>query len=295
MCKSIHLFGYMGYIVNVTETRTYQKNYRSSAKEWKCTRRSSVVDAVSVHLFQKSPRPELTPIELLELGCVYINNERVLNPSHEVALGDLIRVHSFPRRFQIPTDLKSRVVSETQDYLVIDKPAGIPTEEVVDNINENLVTVMRELLGAALFPVYSVDLGTAGLVVLAKSEERCEEFKLAFKEGRVVRSFIAFIEQPVTSENSNESIQIRRCIQQTAGTDLINEGRASWAIVGEPLARVYRVEIEQTSGRPGEIRDFFAALGSPILGDVKRGSNKSLKDLETGKAAPAFCAVNIRL
>jgi 23S rRNA-/tRNA-specific pseudouridylate synthase len=272
-----------------------QVNYQSSAKEWIATRRSSILDAVSSQLVQKNPQPTLTPVDLLELGCVYVNNERVLDPSKKLEPKDLIRVHFFPRRFQLPNDLKQRVVSESQDYLVVDKPAGIPTEPVVDNVKENLLSAMRELLSAELFSVYGVDLGTAGLVVLAKSEKRCEEFKLAFKEGKVVRTFVAFTEAPVRSDQSSSSIRILKCALQSEKTDLINEGRASWALVDGPIENVYRVEIEQTSGRPGEIRDFLSGLGAPILGDLKRGSNKTLKDLETGKAAPAFCAVNIRL
>ena len=242
-----------------------------------------------------SPRPNLAPIELLELGCVYVNNVRVVESTYNVKANDLLRVHSNPRRFLIPKDLKRLIVRESQDYLIVDKPAGLPTESLVDNLRENLTSLLRNLVSSQLFPVYEVDIETSGLVVFAKSEAACEKYKGAFKEGKVTRTFVAFTEAAVKGTHTEAPIRIVSCVEQSASTDLITEGRSTWSVQNGPLQSLYRVEIEQASGRPSEVRDFLANQGAPILGDRQRGSEKELKNLELGKNQPAFCVVSLGL
>ena len=60
--------------------------------------------------------------------------------------GDYVRVHSFPRRFlgaNLPSSewarriVPSVLADEHDDFVVVDKPAGVPTHGTLDNSHEN--------------------------------------------------------------------------------------------------------------------------------------------------------------
>lgn len=229
---------------------------------------------------------DLSPLELVELGSVYVNAERVMNPSRRLTAGETVRIHASPRRFHVPDDLAARVIEETSDRLVVDKPADLPTEATVDNFRENLVYAVGELRGQNLFVVNSLETESPGLVMLAKTLEARATLKRAFAEEKVLRKFVAFTSKELRVADY-PGFEVTACEALVGATDVVSAGRLSWKIEGASVALAYRVCVE-TKGRPSRVREGLASIGAPILGDAKNGSDMRLIDADSGRPSIAL-------
>lgn len=265
------------------------KGFRHGVRELTVGKAETLIDFVS-HELSRLAAPEMTALELIELGSVYVEGARVLNPAHRLKSGDHLRMHARPRRFSCPQDLLDRVRQESEDAIVVEKPAGLPIEPTVDNFKENLLNYLAELRGDALYAVHHLEDESSGLVVLAKSLSSLAKLKEAFAGGSITRVYVAFTEAPVPIGPlaSAASVNILSCLELRATTEVISAGRRSWKSSSGTFKLVYRLEIEATGARPQMVREVLAAKGAPVIGDKTNGSRHEIVDTETGKSGPAL-------
>lgn len=263
----------------------------------------------------REPAP-LTALELIELGSIYVNDERCLNSARLLLETDRVRIHTRPRRYPQPKNLIDRIVSETDDILTVDKPAGLPVHALVDNIKENLISYLEDLRGGALFITHRLDIETSGLVLLAKTQEAAARLNRSFADGTIKRTYAAYVTNAVPigehlhfMEPSPKApkkvdfvehagwqkcgLTVLSCEERVGETSLLTEARTTWSLGDSSVARVFRLEIQLQTGRPQQIRAQLAALGSPIIGDESYGSPFRLTDLDNAKRAVALRATNI--
>lgn len=244
--------------------------------------------------------------ELIELGAIYINEVRATAPSMELNLGDKVRVHSSPRRFAIPQDMKERIVQSTEDYIVIDKPPGIPVHALVDNSRENLLAALETQLGHRFFITHRLDVETSGLLVFALSPDAQARLNRGFANGEIKRVYNAVVESPLEPGIYTHYMQpspktpkivsttphmdwlrcdlkVLSCAQIHSERGLVTTSQTCWALEPE-ASEIYEVNIELLTGRTHQIRSQLAALGSPILGDVRYGSAYTVFDANQTKA-----------
>eukprot|EP00899_Mesostigma_viride_P007411 jgi/Mesvir1/16671/Mv15073-RA.1 len=121
---------------------------------------------------------------------------RRLADDEAVAPGSYLRVHlkpqCFPRAQQV--DWRSRVVDETRDYVVLDKPAGVPVAATLDNAVDNCVEHLTRALQlpTPVLPTHRLDICTEGLLVMAKTKEFAAHFQ-ALLRARQVRKLYAAV------------------------------------------------------------------------------------------------------
>lgn len=122
----------------------------------------------------------VTVDELIRLGAVYVQKPADSKPRRiltdvKVTPGDLIRVHPYPRRYPTILDInwKSALIHDSKQYMVVNKPAGIPSNPTLDNYYENIfVGATSELNnGDELYLPHRLDTDTSGLIVLGKEKE----------------------------------------------------------------------------------------------------------------------------
>lgn len=233
---------------------------------------------------------QLSALELIELGSVYVNEDRILNPNRRLDPNDEVRIHTDPRRFTPPSDLSARILTETEEFILFDKPAGLPVEPLIDNVKENLISFLEDLRGQRFYLVHRLAPESEGLLLIAKSNAAAARISRAFAEGRVKRIYAAYVESPVSSESD---IRILNTAKLDAETNILSEGRTTWMIKGDSVKVSYRLEIEFTSSRPKDVRAFLASQGAPVIGDQTHGSCYELIDATTGKSAMAFKAISL--
>jgi hypothetical protein len=146
--------------------------------------------------------------ELLSLGAVY--HQPAKGPKSvrmiadiNVQQGEYLRVHFQPRRYPLAHtyDWHAAVICETEHYVVVHKPAGIPTHATVDNALENThVCVQRSLRLPELFSPHRLDTDTSGLLLLAKHKAFASWFSTQLRTSTVRKTYRALLARATTQD-----------------------------------------------------------------------------------------------
>jgi 23S rRNA pseudouridine1911/1915/1917 synthase len=220
----------------------------------------------------------LSPIEtasLLNLGAIYINNQRQILDT-PIKENKLFRVHTKPRRYNCDYDWNSLIVFENQDFVIINKPSGIPSHPSVDNIIENSLTQASLARKIKLLITHRLDTLTSGLIVYAKNEAFVKSFNIQMQDRTIDKKYVALIEStqifaPKLIHYMEPSPRAPKKLSES-----FNEG---WAFCElEILSQkklsnyVSWIKINLLTGRTHQIRSQLGQIGAPVLGDALYGA-----------------------
>lgn len=173
----------------------------------------------------------------------------------------------------LPEEIEIPILFEDEDLIVYDKPAGMavhPTKVIQSGTLANAFAFHMAAIGqvARFRPVYRLDRGTTGLVVVAKNKLAC-----ALLSGRVEKTYLALCEGVLPERGcfdgpigTEEESALRRCVRSDGQPALTCYERLS---VGENWSFA-RVTLQ--TGRTHQIRCHFAEAGHPLLGDFLYGT-----------------------
>lgn len=134
---------------------------------------------------------------LCELGAAYVGSERVLDATTHVGADAHLRVHLRPKRHPVATaiDWRELILHESADFVVVEKPRGVPVHETVSNARENVRACLGAALGeasaSALQCPHRLDTPTRGLLVVARSKRFLSAFNALLRERRVRKVYRA--------------------------------------------------------------------------------------------------------
>jgi 23S rRNA pseudouridine1911/1915/1917 synthase len=171
------------------------------------------------------------------------------------------------------------VAFEDDDLAVVSKPAGMLTHPTA---RRRTGTLVNRLLGNGIRPaagsdparpgiVHRLDVGTSGLMVVAKSDRAFEALSSMLRRHAVERAYLGLVrgvpehdaflvEAPLGREGAR--IRVRTAMGRQASTEVR---------VRERLDRAALVEARPRTGRTHQIRVHLSAAGHPILGDRAYG------------------------
>lgn len=223
-------------------------------------------------------------------GGHVVSRGRALGKSAKLAVGDVLDV-SMPEQ-RDPLEVVEEVVEglkillDDDDFVVVDKPVGVAAHPSPGWVGP---TVVGGLAGAGYristsgSPeragiVHRLDVGTSGVMVVAKSERAYTALKRAFKERTVDKVYHAVVQglpDPLTGT-------IDAPIGRHPGHDwrfaVIEDGRHSITHyeVLEAFGKASLVEVHLETGRTHQIRVHFSALRHPCAGDLTYGADPRL-------------------
>jgi len=227
--------------------------------------------------------------ELCERGDAQIS-KRVLSKSDRVNLADVLTVKppvaAEPLRVtETPVD-ELLVIYQDEDIVVVDKPAGVVAHPTVGFHGP---TVAGALLARGIQLstsgaqerqgiVQRLDVGTSGLMMLAKSELAYSRLKQAFRDRAVHKIYHAIIQgQPDPSEGTLDA-PIGRHPKAEFKFAIVEGGKPSITHYKTlelfPASTLCEVNLE--TGRTHQIRVHFSAFKHPLLGDTMYGADPKL-------------------
>jgi len=220
--------------------------------------------------------------EALKLGGVQVDQKRVRVASRAVSVGAEIRVAMDDALGQ-PPDLELKIVFEDEWLLVVNKPAGIPTQGTQASDKHDLLALLtRQRPGQRLILCHRLDQGTSGVLVLAK--DKAADLGRTFKERALRKVYLARISNPIAAQNVDQPIgRLRLASPARFGCtgDLMDpkasETRFRPATAEEcgALAPGHWVVCEPKTGRTHQIRVHLAFLAAPVVGDGLYGGDFS--------------------
>jgi 23S rRNA pseudouridine1911/1915/1917 synthase len=181
-----------------------------------------------------------------------------------------------------------RVVYDDDDLVVVDKPVGVAAHPspgwtgptVVGGLAAAGYRIATSGAAERQGVVHRLDVGTSGLMVVAKSEYAYSRLKQAFRDRIVDKTYHALVQghpDPLVGT-------IDAAIGRHPSADY------KWAVVtgGKPSVTHYQVleafpaaslvEVHLETGRTHQIRVHFAALRHPCVGDLTYGADPRLAD-----------------
>ncbi len=207
-------------------------------------------------------------LALAKFGAVYLNDSRVYDDL-EIKQEDYLRIHTDPRRFP-RIKVQDRVILETDEILIVNKPAGLPCHPTVDNLEENLWFDLQNQLHKILYPTHRLDVPTSGLLVLTKDPLSQTEFQNLLKDKKVNKIYHALVKSPGPELGLHEHFMDKTpYAPKTVGDrQKANTQVCQLKILSKEEFDSYtRLEIELITGRTHQIRAQLSFLGFPIVGD----------------------------
>jgi 23S rRNA pseudouridine1911/1915/1917 synthase len=228
--------------------------------------------------------------QLLADACVTLDG-RTLDKADRLTSGGVLTVAAVeltpPPVSVIPMQVAGlRIVLEDEDLVVVDKPPGVAAHP---SPGWSGPTVLGGLAaaGVSLTPlgsaerqgiVHRLDVGTSGLMVVAKSDRAYRELKQQFRERQVTKVYEAVVQGHLDPLAGTIDAPIGRHPTADYRFAVIADGRPS--ITHYQTLEAHRhgslVEIHLETGRTHQIRVHMAALRHPCAGDLTYGADPSL-------------------
>jgi 23S rRNA pseudouridine1911/1915/1917 synthase len=230
------------------------------------------LDAAVSKAFGLSRRAARTAVRA---GRVDLDGAVAGEPGLEV--GESPRIGFFPdrpARYRIRTRLS--VLAEDEDFLVVDKPAGLLTVPTAERETDTLLARALDYLHhryrrrPTAFVVHRLDRDTSGAIVFARTRPALHFLQDLFRRHAIDREYLALVEGSLepsgtfTADLAGDGIRLKRGVAAPGqrGKRAVTHYRTIERLPGASL-----VSVRLETGRTHQIRVHFAATGHPVVGD----------------------------
>ena len=223
----------------------------------------------------------------IDAGSVLVNGKLALK-SHRVVTGDKIVYNPIIKEAINPADqvVKIPILFADEDIVVIDKPVGVAVH-ASPGWEGPTVTASIAALGHRISTsgaperqgiVHRLDVGTSGVMVVAKSEIAYESLKDQFRDRTVKKIYHALVQGHPDPSKGTIDAPIDRHPQENYKYAVVNDGKDSVTHYEtiEAFAGASLLKIELETGRTHQIRVHMAAIKHPCVGDSMYGADPKL-------------------
>ncbi len=227
--------------------------------------------------------------DLISSGCVVVNGKvprrsdrGTVGATIDIDLPDVVA--PLPAAMQIAGDL--RIVIDDPAFVVVDKPIGVAAHPSPGWTGP---TVIGSLLAtgtqvASLGPqerqgiVHRLDVGTSGLMVVAKTDLAYSSLKSQFKNRTVDKTYHALVQGHPDPTRGTIDAPIGRHPAHDYKFAVVTGGKPSVThyelLEAFPYASLLKIELE--TGRTHQIRVHLAAVRHPCCADLTYGADPTL-------------------
>ena len=238
---------------------------------------------------------------LISEGLITLNDTIIDRPGYSLKHGDRIFLANLPPRLNLePSPVDFDIVDQTDDFLVINKPAGLlvhhslstsPEPSLVNGLLYRFPEFSQFSDQARAGIVHRLDKNTSGLLLIARNIVSQEKLMALFKQRLIHKTYMAVVVGHPPQEGS---------INLPVGRDLQHPYKmATKGLYCKPALTHYQVlkyfeeenqkhalvSVQLITGRTHQIRVHFAAIGHPLEGDEVYGKASPCIDRQALHAA----------
>ncbi len=178
------------------------------------------------------------------------------------------------------------VLYEDNHLLVINKPAGLPTMGVADDV-PSVVGLAKHYLKEKYYKPGNVFLGVvsrldapvSGVLILARTSKAASRLTEQFRDRTVQKYYWAMVEGHLAAGDGElhgwvrKDERHRRMHIASSQTPGAQEARLTYTVI-DTYKDTTLLEIRLVTGRKHQIRLQWSNHGHPVVGDRKYGSNR---------------------
>jgi 23S rRNA pseudouridine1911/1915/1917 synthase len=229
--------------------------------------------------------------ELIDSGGVSVDG-RLVNKGQRLAAGQVIGVNMSaldrpPALVIVAEPIPGmRILFDDDDIVVVDKPVGVaahPSEgfegpTVVGGLEAAGYRISSSGAQERQGIVHRLDVGTSGVMAVAKSERAYTSLKRQFKERTVDKDYHAVVQGLLDPLRGTIDAPIGRHPSRDYRFAVVAGGKDSVTHYEtlEAFAHGSLVEVHLETGRTHQIRVHVSAMRHPCVGDVTYGADPTL-------------------
>ena len=219
---------------------------------------------------------------LFDDGAVRVNGKRA-RKGDRVAVGDIVELAREPvsgdaLRPAPDPDVALDVLVERSDVVVVNKPAGIPSQPLrageLGTVANAIAFRYPECVAIGDDPrdgglVHRLDIGTSGVLIVARTLDVYHALRDAFGAGLVIKRYVAITDGHPAARECDVPLTQRG---KRVAVDL-SDGLAAYTEIAVELRSPKHALVNciAQTGRMHQVRAHLAHVGAPITGDVLYG------------------------
>jgi 23S rRNA pseudouridine955/2504/2580 synthase len=224
--------------------------------------------------------------KMIRSGEVRVNKGRI-KPAHRLLEGDIVRippVQLAPERAaaapENPEWINKYIIYRDDDVIAINKPSGLAVHGG-SGISSGLIELLRAANPQehSLELVHRLDRSTSGCLLVARRRSSLRYLHEAFREGDVKKSYLALLEGRLASGTQDVKLPLE--VHTRKG----GERHVTVSETGKPAhtrfiplsvhSEATYCKVDLFTGRTHQIRVHAQAIGHPVLGDERYGTEDS--------------------
>ena len=230
--------------------------------------------------------------QLIKKGLVLVNEQtaavhRFLKFGDKITINNPTKLHDLQHSTH---NIHPGIVEENENYLIINKPAGLvvhPASGVKEpTLIDGLLEKYPAIKNVGDDPkrpgiIHRLDKDVSGLIVIAKNQKTFLHLKKQFQEHKIKKEYLALVYGKVEKDEGEIDFSLKRSKLTGRIAALPKDVGGKSAItkfeVVKRLAHYTYLKLILLTGRTHQIRVHLKAYGYPLVGD-KLYCNNKLKD-----------------
>jgi 23S rRNA pseudouridine1911/1915/1917 synthase len=261
-------------------------------------------DRLDRYLSQQLPDLSRSRLQqLIEQGCVQINDKVCTSKKTSVTAGDriLVQIPAVQPLELKPEAIPLDILYEDDSLLIVNKPAGLVVHPAPGHADGTLVNALLAHcpnlpgIGGVQRPgiVHRLDKDTTGAIAIAKTDVAQQHLQAQLKAKTARREYLGIVYGAPRMERGTVDLPIGRHFTDRKKMAIVpvekggREAITHWQ-VQERLGNYTLIHFQLETGRTHQIRVHSAHIGHPIVGDPVYGSGRSVGVNLSGQALHAW-------